>query len=208
MKQGFPEVTTVKYRPRTATYHTLEEQCLATGMLPSLAYGGKSCSLKYKRTPQDRWILGRYPEQEVYARGWRVVRAIGFEAGEERRTYAGAMRLAKPKARKTKEDRLDRHYFHYWYPLQEWGWDRARCVREIRRAGLAVPVKSACFFCPAMKMHEILALCREHPDLYERAIAIERNAQARLTSVKGLGRGWKWEERVEQRRFQLTLFEE
>ena len=42
----FPPVVTVRYQPKTATYHTLEEQCLATGTLPSLAYGGKSCSLK------------------------------------------------------------------------------------------------------------------------------------------------------------------
>src|SRR6516165_3752217 len=48
---GFPAVTTVRYQPRRAAYHTLEEQCLHTGTLPSLAYGGKSCSLKYKRTP-------------------------------------------------------------------------------------------------------------------------------------------------------------
>lgn len=47
---GFPAVTTVRYQPRRAVYDTLESQCLHTGTLPSLAYGGKSCSLKYKRT--------------------------------------------------------------------------------------------------------------------------------------------------------------
>jgi hypothetical protein len=44
---GFPDVTVVRYRPKRAAYHTLEGQCLHTGTLPSLAYGGKSCSLKY-----------------------------------------------------------------------------------------------------------------------------------------------------------------
>src|SRR5438270_2775296 len=44
----FPDVTVVRYRPKRAVYHTLEEQCLHTATLPSLAYGGKSCSLKYK----------------------------------------------------------------------------------------------------------------------------------------------------------------
>jgi hypothetical protein len=43
---GFPDVTVVRYQPRTAPYQTLEGQCLHTGTLPSLAYGGKSCSLK------------------------------------------------------------------------------------------------------------------------------------------------------------------
>ncbi|MGE3978920.1 MAG: hypothetical protein AB7F94_15240, partial [Nitrospira sp.] len=87
-KHRFPEVVIVRYQPKRATYRTLEEQCLHTGTLPSLAYGGKSCSLKYKRTPQDKHILRAYPPPDVVKSGKRVVRAIGFEAGEERRTYA------------------------------------------------------------------------------------------------------------------------
>jgi hypothetical protein len=39
---GFPAVTTVHYQPTRAVYDTLEAQCLHTGTLPSLAYGGKS----------------------------------------------------------------------------------------------------------------------------------------------------------------------
>ncbi len=90
-KVKFPPVVTVRYEPKTATYHTLEEQCLHTGTLPSLAYGGKSCSLKHKRAPQDRMILAHFPPSELIARGRRVVRAIGFDAGEKRRTYAGVV---------------------------------------------------------------------------------------------------------------------
>ena len=45
----FPPVVTVRYEPKTAPYRTLEGQCLHTGTLPSLAYGGKSCSQKWKR---------------------------------------------------------------------------------------------------------------------------------------------------------------
>jgi hypothetical protein len=45
---GFPAVVTVRYVPKWAAYRTLEQQCLHTGTLPSLAYGGKSCSQKYK----------------------------------------------------------------------------------------------------------------------------------------------------------------
>src|SRR3954467_10394016 len=61
---GFPAVVTVRYAPKRAAYHTLEQQCLHTGTLPSLAYGGKSCSLKYKRSPQDDFILRAYPEPQ------------------------------------------------------------------------------------------------------------------------------------------------
>src|SRR3954451_24244868 len=33
---GFPEVVTVRYKPKRAVYHTLEAQCLHTSTLPSL----------------------------------------------------------------------------------------------------------------------------------------------------------------------------
>jgi hypothetical protein len=207
---GFPDVTVVRYQPKRAVYHTLEEQCLHTGTLPSLAYGGKSCSLKYKRAPQDRLILSRYPPAELLHRGQRVVRAIGFEAGEERRTYAHVVKAigldageehrltwARSEANEDKppsrEAWLDQHYFVYWYPLLEWGYDRERCKAVIADAGLPVPIKSACFFCPASKKSEIVWLREHHPRLLERALEIERNAQVKLTSVKGLGRSFSWE---------------
>jgi hypothetical protein len=179
--------------------------------------------LKHKRTPQDRYILAAYPPPEVIRRGQRIVRAIGFEAGEERRTYAHVAKAigldageehrltwtrsgdekGKPLSR---EQWLDRHYFVCWYPLMGWGLDRARCQQVIADAGLPVPVKSSCFFCPAMKKPEILWLREHHPDLLERALEIERNAQAKLTSVKGLGRSFAWETYL-NRRIELPLFD-
>ena len=184
----FPPVVVVRYQPRTAPYHTLEEQCLHTGTLPSLAYGGKSCSLKYKRSCQDSFILSTFPPNEFVGKGRRVVRAIGFEAGEERRTYAHVVKAIgldasedhrltwarQPEEKEKRESReawLDRHYFSYWYPLMVWGMDRAKCQAVIVKAGLPVPIKSACWFCPASKKHEIVWLQEHHPDLMERAFA-------------------------------------
>lgn len=207
----FPPVVTVRYEPRTAPYRTLEGQCRHTGTLPSLAYGGKSCSVKWKRQPQDAYILRRFPPASV--RGRRVVRAIGFDASEGRRTYAGGVKAvgldageghrptwaktgpggADEKGRKpSREERLDRDVFAYWYPLMDWGMDRAACERSIRGAGLPVPPKSSCWFCPASKRDEILWLGRHHPRLLERALAIEANARPNLTTVRGLGRSFAW----------------
>jgi hypothetical protein len=81
----------------------------------------------------------------------------------------------------------------YWYLLLEWGYDRRRCQEVIAHAGLPVPPKSSCFFCPASKKHEIAWLADHHPELLKRALEIERNAQPNLTSVKGLGRSFAWE---------------
>jgi hypothetical protein len=219
---SFPRVITVCYQPKTAPYATLEGQCLHTGTLPSLAYGGKSCSLKYKRTPQDRYILSTYPPPEFVRQARRVIRAIGFDAGEERRTYAHVVKAIgldageghrltwahQPEEKERRESReawLDRHYFTYWYPLMDWGYDRVRCQEIIATAGLPMPIKSACWFCPASKKQEIIWLQEHHPDLLERALRIESNAQPKLTSVKGLGRSFSWQAFL-NRRDDLPLF--
>lgn len=87
-----------------------------------------------------------------------MIKYIGFDACETRRTFAGG--AAHPK-------------YDIRYPLQEWGWDRERCQLEIALEGLPVPIKSACFFCPAMKLPEIEDLKCSHPDLYDLAIFME-----------------------------------
>ena len=149
-------------------------------------------------------------------RGQKIVRAIGFEAGEERRTYAHVVKAigldvgeehrltwtqsAQGKGKRlSREQWLDQNFFVYWYPLMEWGFNREKCKEIIVQAGLPVPIKSACFFCPASKKREIARLQEHHPELLERALQIERNAQAKLKSVKGLGRSFSWDRYVNSR---------
>ncbi len=90
------------------------------------------------------------------------------------------------------------------YPLIEWWWGRDDCIDAIARAGLPQPGKSSCFFCPSMKAQEILQLKREHPELLARALAMEANAE--LTSVKGLGRSFSWAELVAYDEAQIDMF--
>lgn len=80
------------------------------------------------------------------------------------------------------------------FPLIAWGWDRAECKRQIARTGLPLPVKSACFHCPASKPSEIIALRDTTPQLYAKAIQMERTARAKgLRRIAGLGRRFSWE---------------
>lgn len=56
-----------------------------------------------------------------------------------------------------------------------------------------------------MKRREIRTLYYQHRDLFDRAIAIEKNAMPNLTSVKGLGRDWSWQDFVEADKEQVAL---
>lgn len=179
-KVGFPQVEVVRYVPKKfehAPYDSLEGNCISNSTLPSLAFGRKSCSLKWKVAPQDKWTEQWAPAIEAWGRGDRVQKLIGYDAGgadTKRCTYAG------------KYD--DGPHYEYRYPLQEWGWDRERCEAEIAAAGLPVPVKSACFFCPASKPWEIAQIVDQHPELADRIIEMESNAAPKLIKIDGLWR--------------------
>lgn len=64
------------------------------------------------------------------------------------------------------------------YPLREWGLDRNACGRVIVNAGLPLPPKSACFFCPAMKEAEIHELRTADPVSFALALEMERRYRA------------------------------
>lgn len=185
---GFPPLTVVRYqvrKPRFGFYATLEEELLLHGKLPALAYGSHQCSAKWKVGPCQRWIRSWPLAQEAWAAGVTVQQAIGFDAGatDQRRTLR-----VPPDPR-----------YSYRFFLLEWRWDRERCREAILadpdlvaiagELGLdPVPVKSACFFCPASRPAEIRALVDAHPEYGERILAIERNAAPKLHSIEGLWR--------------------
>jgi hypothetical protein len=75
--------------------------------------------------------------------------------------------------------------YEYRYPLIELGWDRERCIDEIRREGWPVPHKSSCFFCPSIQPKEVLNL---PADQLRRIILMEARAKPRLTKIEGLWR--------------------
>lgn len=192
---GFPPVTVVRYVPTRAPYHTLWGKCMFNETLPSLAFGKHSCSLVFKVEPQNRYVQAWQPALDAWARGELVVKAIGYDNGDQDcRRRAKADRAV---AKKAAEGHVDSKRYTYWYPLQEWGIAREECERVILSAGLPVPVKSACFFCPASKKTEIVWLRDTHPELYGMAVEMERgarNGKHGLDTVAGLGRNFAWEE--------------
>jgi hypothetical protein len=153
---------------------------LANETLPPSSFGFHSCAERYKVRPQDKFLKSWPTAVEAWARGGRVRKAIGFEATETRRV-----------ARVVPDRR-----FAFEFPLVEWGWGLAECIAAIARAGLPVPVKSACFFCGFCKKREVLDLADRLPELFERALELERRALPNLGTVRGPGRHWSWAELV------------
>lgn len=175
-EHGFPEVTVVQYRPKRFKYQpysTLEGNCIANKTLPSLAFGGKSCSLKWKAAPMDKYVDDYAPFQPWIKSGGVIMRLIGYDDG--------------PKDSKRGATKDDPKY-EYRYPLREWHWDRERCKEEILAAGLPLPIKSACFHCPSTQKDELLWLAKEYPDLARRAVIMERTARPNLKNIEGLWR--------------------
>ena len=134
-----PPITRVWYQEKSGQRLTLEQECLRSGTLPSIAYGRKSCSLKHKVAPQERFCNQYQPCLDTWAKGEKVVKFIGYDAGEERRRQGAVA-----------HDLLDKKY-QKQYPLMDWGWRRTDCIQAIQSAGLPLPGKSSCFFLP---LHE------------------------------------------------------
>ena len=154
-------------------YDSLETNCYTNATLPSIAMGRHSCSLKWKVAPQHKWTQQWEPAVACWAAGGRVRKAIGYDAGP-----ADSRRHAH-------QEGMDNELYDLFFPLREWGWEREACEDRIRREGLPVPIKSACFFCSASKPWEIDRLGKVH---LRRIVLMEARAKPRLRNIDGLWR--------------------
>lgn len=179
---GFPLVTVInrveegQHVARAWRLETLEAECLRTESLPSVAYGWKKCSAKYKGDTQRWWVKRQPWAQEEWAAGRRLVKVIGYDADEGRRVKVAF------------QNEWENDRFSPWYPLVEAGWDRERCEEEIARVGLPVPPKSACTFCPNNRLQEWIDLREQEPEAFARAVHLSRNAKVESPDVVGLMR--------------------
>jgi hypothetical protein len=185
LDNGLPEIITVK---KAGNGETLEEDCLRRNTLPSIAYGYKTCSQKYKIQPQDKFFNNLPEAKKIWKSGGKLTKFIGYDATEKHR-------IAKSKLREDKK-------YNYEYPLAEWGITRKDCIEIIKNAGLCLPGKSACYFCPMSRPSEIRQLNNNYPELMQRALKIESNAK--LTKLKGLAINAKWADIISNN----ELFEE
>jgi hypothetical protein len=189
LDRGGPEIL---YVQNDGSHGTLEKECLTKKTLPSLAFGWRKCSEKYKHRPMHKYLRHWPRALETWKAGNKVIRLIGYDAEEEHRRVGGSI----------KEDR----WYAYRHPLIDWVWGREDCKEAIRRADLEVPTKSSCYFCPASTKKEIRRLAQQHPNLVKRALAMEELAMPSLRTSKGLGRQWSWASFLSAENAQPGLF--
>lgn len=75
------------------------------------------------------------------------------------------------------------------YPLIDLRIDRAACIKIIKDAGLPVPNKSSCFFCPFHSMDHWRNMRKNEPELFEKSVKLERLINHRRVE---LGRDPVW----------------
>lgn len=175
----------VRYEPKNfknwPPYRTLEENCITNGTLPSIAFGFGSCSLKWKVAPQNKWTENWDVAKSCWASGGRITKLIGYDCSpQDIKRYA------------EREGHPEDPKYIYRYPLREWRWIRENCINRIKKEGLPIPVKSSCFFCTAMKPHEVDLLDKKS---LRRIVLMEARAAPRLTSTEGL-----WRKRIKGNR--------
>jgi len=186
---GFPAVTVVsKFGRGTSKDDSIIENCERLKTMPSICFGGKSCSIKHKADQMDLWTNKWLPAQQAWAAGLTVLKLIGYDAGK-----ADMRRSTNPGDEK----------YTYCYPLRDAGLTRPDLTAIIAAMGWDDPGKSACFMCGATKRHELVPLYQTEPDKLARALRLEaaamRNSIERgmKMTTKGLGRNWAWREYLE-----------
>lgn len=69
------------------------------------------------------------------------------------------------------------------YPLVDMRLSRQDCVNIISSAGLSIPPKSACWFCPFHRLSVWQAMRLDEPELFARAVGLERLLNERCVAI-------------------------
>lgn len=118
----------------------------------------RSCTAAYKIKPISRWLrrAGATAEHPATV-------GLGISTDEFQRA----------------KTRLSPDWEVPEYPLLDLRLSRADCKRLIAAAGLPVPPRSSCWFCPFKRPASWAELKRGRPDLFARAVELERTLDAR-----------------------------
>ncbi|WP_283139735.1 phosphoadenosine phosphosulfate reductase [Rhizohabitans arisaemae] len=126
------------------------------------APGTRSCTADFKIRVIGRWLKAHGASGEHPA-----TVGIGISLDEIHRANA---RRCEP-------------YEQIVYPLLDLRIRRADCPSIIRSAGLPVPPKSSCWFCPFHRLSAWADMRREQPELFAKSCALETLLNGRRTEL-------------------------
>ena len=113
----------------------------------------RDCTGKFKIDPIKRYLRKKYGKKEIFQN------SIYIDYSEFHRIKTS-----------------DVKYQVLHYPLVYDKINREDCIKIIEDAGYKIPIKSGCFMCPfnSKKMWQLLKT--KHPDLFVKALALEKRA--------------------------------
>lgn len=232
--RGMPPITVVRHTLRDGSVETLEEECLRTKRLPSIAYGSsRRCSGKYKLEPQDKWTNHWSLAKEAWKKRERVIKLLGYDADEGHRRdqsdawsdprfyelYLGGLsvtQIAKQFARSDPQD--EKKYKSEIQSLQRKIRASVRYEKryllidwDMNRDACIATIQRAGLRLPGKSAcffcssSKVEEILALEPVYQIRSLRIESNAMDGLTSVRGLGRSFAWADVVENRQQELPF---
>lgn len=134
--------------------------CIPARMGGNGAPGRRQCTTDFKIKVIDKWCKAQDATH--------IVVGLGISIDEWERAHSERW-----------HDTYNKKPMGFWkkreHVLIDLRLRRDDCKRIIEEAGLPVPPKSSCFFCPFQKRYEWQELKRKTPDLFEIAVKIENH---------------------------------
>jgi len=144
LAKGYP-VTVIE--PQVESCNSVYEYCFKYRTLPGRV--ARFCTARFKIEP-----IRDYCKRPC-------VMMVAIDASEPHR------------ARPWKNEK-DRKSITFRFPLIEAGFTRDDCVAIIKRHCLPVPIRSNCWICSFQSREQWLLLKEQHPDLFAKAVELER----------------------------------
>lgn len=165
----------IEWRKRDGSFETLRGRIyrikrsvpIPARMGDSGAPGNRTCTVDFKIKTVDRWIA------EHGGKGNHVEVGLGISTDEIHRARVEEPALIRGFT-KTKT-----------YPLIDLGLSRNDCHGIIHNAGLPIPPRSSCYFCPFHTPTEWIRLRNKRPDLFAEAMKIEKEIQRKRVELMG-----------------------
>jgi hypothetical protein len=143
----------------------------------------ENCVGKNIDIPIPAYMKGCGPMRRECTYHWKVELIVRYlkQSGASKTNKASVgIGISVDEWKRMKESRVE------WvindFPLIEQQITRQECIRIIADAGLPRPPKSSCWFCPYKKLSTWRVMQAEEPELFNKAVALEKIISSKWTS--------------------------